>query len=121
MALLRELVELALALSFFLLWRHLSDDSFRALTLHALPVALGRFGGLTISWVELVGSELVSGDTRLLLRQELVVLGLLGEELSLKVVGLRVLLHLTELVRQGFAGLVWLRPLLASLAGLLPL
>lgn len=71
--------------------------------------------------MELVGSELVSCDSWLLLCQELVVLGLLGQELSLNVVGLRVLLHLTELVCQGFASLVWLRPLLASLAGLLPL
>ena len=70
--------------------------------------------------MELVG-ELVSCDSWLLLRQELVVLGLLGQELSLNVVRLRVLLHLTELVGQGFASLVWLRPLLASLAGLLPL
>lgn len=119
--LLRKLVELALALCFFLLWRYLGDDSFCSFALHALPVALHSIRCLAVPCVKLVGGELVDRDPRLLLREELGVLGLLSQELSLNVIGLGVLLHLTELMRQGLPGLVWLRPLLASLSRLLAL
>lgn len=106
--LLRELVELALALCFLLLGWHLGDGPFCSFALHALPVALRSVRRLAVPRVKLVGDAWVCGDARLLLRQELVVLCLLGQELSLNVVGLRGLLHLIELVRQGFPGLVWL-------------
>lgn len=66
---------------------------------------------------ELVGSKLFSSCAwLLLLGQQLVVLGLLGEELSLDVVCLLALLHLAELVGECLAGLIWLGTLLASLA-----
>ena len=106
--LLRKLVELALALSFFLFWRHLRNNSLCFFVLHALSVALSDFRHLSVAWEKLVGRELVSRDPWLLLRQQLGVLCLLGKELSLNIVRLRALLHLTELMRQGFAGLVWL-------------
>ena len=86
-----------------------------------MPVALRSVRRLAIPLAKWVGGELVSGDPWLLLCEEFVVLCLLGEELSLNVVGLRVWLHLTELLRQGFAGLVRLRPFLPSFSRLLAL
>ena len=57
----------------------------------------------------------------LLLSKQLVVLRLLRQELGLEVVGLCALLHLTQLVGQGLASLVRLRPFLARFAALLAL
>ena len=118
--LLGELVELALALAFFLLGRDFRDHAFGSFTLHAMPVPLCAIGDLTEC--KLVGSELLSSRAwLLLLGQQLVVLGLLGEELGLDVVRLLALLHLAELVSQCLAGLIWLGALFASFARFLAL
>lgn len=110
--LLGELIELALALAFFLFRRDFSYDAVGGFGGEAVPVCLGAIRHL--GECELVGSELVRSCAWLLLSQELVVLGLLCEKLCLDVVGLLALLHLTELMSQCLASLVRLRALLAS-------